>query len=146
VGVRKEVEKRRTSLAEVFGNDTVVEGASPAWRIAGEMLPGLKVNSEWFFETMTLSRGLGVYDALSGYTHPTLWALRAHQYVEPMPDGGVDPAWTTGSEFIGRLCATTASTLYRMLSQMAGYFGWDEARVERWAEELNAWCPDLIRG
>lgn len=145
-GVRRELTGFRARVVEVFGEGTVVDGEPSSWRIAAETLPGLTSASEWFFKTMTLSRGLGIYDTLSGYVHPTLWALREHHRAEPTVDGGVDLAWTVGPEFMARVCATTASTLYRMLCQMAGYFGWDESGVHQWAEDLNEWYPDLIQG
>ncbi len=101
---RSELKELRASLVAAFGDGTIVNGDPSGWRLGGEALPGLTEVSEWFFQTMTLSRGLGVYDAVSGYTHPTLWALREHQHAEPTDDGGVSSrgpsAWTSS-----RACA-----------------------------------------
>jgi hypothetical protein len=142
---RQDLKDLREKARTVFGPDTKVEREPSAWRIAEQALPSPTGASEWFFGTMTLGSGLGVYDALSGYTHPTLWSLREHQHVGPTADGGVDLSWSVSSDFVSRVCGTTASTLYRVLCQLAGYFGWDKGRIHLWSNELNAWCPELIR-
>jgi hypothetical protein len=117
---RGSLKKLRVDVVAAFGEDTTVDGELPEWRIEGQALPGLTATSEWFFETMTLGPGLGIYDALSGWTHPTLWGIREHREASPTADGGAELTLSIDVDFIGRLCATTAGVLYRMLCQLAG--------------------------
>jgi hypothetical protein len=143
---RKDLKDLKAYLVTAFGPGTSVEGEPSAWRIEGQALLVLTAASEWFFDTQALGSGFGVYDALSGWSHPTLWGIRDHQDTSLMDDGGVELTWTVRPDLMERLCATTSSTLYRLNIQLAGYFGWDEAPVHEWAENLNAWSPNLIRG
>jgi hypothetical protein len=142
---RAELKQLRADISSAFGEGTAVAGEPPDWRVEGQELPTLTGASEWFFETMTIGSGVGVYDALSGWTHPTLWGIREHQDARHLIDDGVELSWAVSVDFMERVCATTCSTLYRMTCQLAGYFGWNEARVHDWGQSLNAWCPNLIR-
>jgi hypothetical protein len=141
-----DLKQRRLWLPQVFGPGTVVEGRPEEWVIEQQELPVLTGTSEWFFKTMTLGSGTGIYDMLAGWSHPTLWGIRDHLRAELTMDGGIEVEWSISVGFAEKLSATTCSTLYRMLVQAAGYFGWDESVVHAWAADLNRWTPDLIVG
>jgi len=145
-GARKDLKTLRSRLTETFGSESVVKGEPSEWRIAGQDLPVLTGLSEWYFRTMSRGSGLGVYDSLSSASHPTLWSIREQEDAQPTPEGGVDLGWVLDVGFAERLSATTCSTLYRMMAQMAGYSGWSVGPLHQWADTLNAWTPNLIVG
>jgi hypothetical protein len=140
----RDLKHRRKWLVEAFGEGTVVEGKPEEWLIENQALPVLTGASEWFYETMTLGNGDGIYDMLSGWSHPTLWGIRDHLRSQTTTGGGVELEWSIGVDFSENLVATTCSTMYRMLIQAAGYFGWKESLVHSWAAVLNQWRPGLI--
>ncbi len=72
--------------------------------------------------------------------------LRDHQAIQLTDGGGVVVSWNVGVGFMERLCATVSPGLYRMLTQLAGYYGWDDTTDPAYARTLNIWTPDLIVG
>ncbi len=113
----------------------------------GQGLAGPTATSEWYFATLgTGGAGLGVYDALSGWSHPTLWGIRDCQQVADAGNGGVVIRWVRDDSFVLKVCSAAASTTFRLLRQVFGFYGWDDTGVAAWADSLNAVIPGIIVG
>ena len=139
-----ELERLRSHLPVVFGDESKVDGEPATWRIEGQQILGLTTVSEWYFETMALSSGLGVYDLLSAWTHPTIWTIRELQNGVIVDGQDLRAIWASKLSFIENLSAVSCTTLYRMLNQLSTYFGLSDMPAHSWAQQLNEWTPGLI--
>lgn len=143
--VGAELQARKAAITAAFGEGIVVTGANSGWVIEQQRLTSLTRTSEWYFETLTPGdSGRGVYDALSSWSHPSIVGIRERFEWLTGSDGGGMCVPSDMTDLISRIAPTTCSTLHRNLIQVAAYFGWDEAAVERWGIALKAWTPGLL--
>lgn len=141
---RRHYKERKKTIQDWFPG-AVVDGLSSGWLIEGQCHLGPTAMSKWYFDTMGLgARVDGIYDALSGWSHPTVWGIRDCQQVSEGSDGGVVITWVRDDSFIEKVCFNVVTTAYRMLSQVHGYYEWDETDLLAWADTVNAALPGAI--
>jgi hypothetical protein len=142
---RQFVEFRDVTIPLLFSN-----GASTAlgrhhrdWRIAGERWRGPTALSERYEKRRHDDSTSGTYDALSAYSHPTLYANR--EFVEHIPHlDGIIRRRTISKDFLERVTGGGAAVFWRAGLDLTSYFGWSKAPLRGWANRLNAWRPGLI--
>lgn len=93
---------------------------------------------------MTEGQGAGIYDALCGMSHPTLWNIREVQEIRSTGDLGIEFEWLSKARHVETLTSNLVTTLYRANMQLAGYFGWDVETVKAWSVSINEWLPGTV--
>lgn len=140
---RKYKERKATTL--MWFPEATLHGPPGQWTVDDQRYVGPTAMSEWYFGTMGVGVTVdGIYDALSGWSHPTVWGIRDCQTVREGPNGGVLISWLRDDSFVERVCFNVLTTSYRMFRQLHSYYGWDDTNLLDWADSINIALPGAI--
>ena len=125
--------------ARVFDPDAVVTGSPKEWTIAGERLLSPTESAVNFGEMWGDPRlAEGIYDALSGYSHPTLLALEFYELVEG------EHALRTDQPTIEKFVSHAVIPYYVALRHHIAYNGWHSPDFDAWEAHLQSVFPGMI--
>jgi hypothetical protein len=135
---KRERDELLDSIKSIFSDDVYTPMSSPdqivEWKIGGEsMLPLGKAID--LFVKLNLTSGKGLYDTLSDYSHPSVTAL-ARQSVAEESGGVTFRTYPPNDELLDYQVSLGCLILYKAAQTIAGYYGLDDAPLERWADTV----------
>ena len=129
------------SVFGVFAPDLSGMDKIETWEMHGENMLGLGAGAAHFVDSC-FTKGVGLYDFLSDFSHPSLTAiLRQTPKVET--DGVARRPWMTALDIVEAQARIGCLIFYKACYLLAGYYALDESPLERWADTVPAaWFTD----
>ena len=113
------------------------------WVIGGEKFKSVGSASALFLERC-FTRGSGLYDFLSDYSHPSLTAIE-RQTTRVDADGVSRIPWTVGTDVIEEQARLLCSEFNEAAHLVAWYYALDATPLERWASSVpSSWFADTV--
>lgn len=139
--IKRERDAKIAEAKSVFGTfapDLSGMDKIETWELHGEMIPGLGAGATQFVDTC-FAKGVGLYDFLSDFSHPSLTAI-FRQTTKVDADGVTRRPWLTTLDIVEDQARIGCLILYRACQLLVGYHALDESPLERWADTVpTAW-------
>lgn len=139
--LKRERDAKVVEARSVFGTftpDLSGMGKIETWELHGEMMPGLGAGASKFVD-LCLSKGAGLYDFLSDYSHPSLTAI-LRQTTAVDIEGITSRPWLTTLDTVEEQVRLACLIFYKACYLLVGYYALDESPLERWADTVpDAW-------
>lgn len=129
------------SVFGVFTPDLSGMDKIETWEVHGEKMLGLGAGATHFVDTC-FTKGFGLYDFLSDFSHPSLTAI-LRQTTKVDTDGVARRPWRTELDIVEAQARIACLIFYKACYLLAGYYALDESPLESWAETVPAaWFTD----
>lgn len=125
-----------TSVFVVFTPDLSGMDKIETWEMHGEKMLGLGAGATHFVDTC-FTKGSGLYDFLSDFSHPSLTAI-LRQTTKHDADGVTRRPWRTELDIVEAQTRIACLIFYKSCYLLAGYYALDESPLESWADTVPA--------
>jgi hypothetical protein len=138
---------RKEALAEVqhvfYDHEIAIDLGkdSTEWILSGEKLPGPALLAARFGEITDMGErtGEGVYDFLSGYTHPNALELHLRMAdVAPSGEFAQSRALRADADYMKNLATAALSAFYIGFRLIVTYVGWDQHAFADWESKYRS--------
>lgn len=110
------------------------------WEIEGEQLASPTQAAESFGKRWGEAlHSKGMYDALSGYSHPSMFGIDFYDVVSE------EVVLSTDRDTVNKFVINAVIPYYQALRHHMAYNGWESIEFTAWEKQLNVVFPNMIR-